>query len=298
MLSKILTSKNLLLASTLYLLFFVAYGFLVFFAFRDQKLELTQAGLFGEMFGAINAFFTGLAFLAVAVSIGFQLKESGESKRIQRNYQFENTFFSLLSILHEVIQSSKQLVRTEGETITIQGAHYFHRVFASFKEQHTQKVSPRANQLFQDYKTAQISKGIRPEEILQNYSADLDELLPILTKAYEEFYQEHDAYLGHYFRFLYNIIKFVIESFPVEPEMQTRYIGLIQAQMSNDELGLLFYNCLSIHGMNTSGIPQFKEWLDGFNFFENIDGRLVFDIAYTRFYPKTKFKFMLQRNRN
>lgn len=296
MTSKILNKRNIVLASTVYLLFFVGYGFIVFYIFRDQKFELTQGGLFGDMFGAINAFFTGLAFLAVALSIFLQLRESEDTKNSQRRYQFENTFFNLLSVLHQVIDSSRQHMARGGETITIEGRRYFRYVFSNFEERYKEKVLPTANRLFEEFRKNEYSKGASPEQVAERYSANVEVLLPLLKSTYEQFYRDNDANLGHYFRFVFNIVKFIRESFSEETDMQERYIGLIQAQMSNDEMGLLFYNCLSIHGMNTAGEPQFRDWLDEYNFFENIDGRCVFDQSYTRLYPRTKFKFLRQQN--
>ncbi len=294
MIFNIFTRRNILLAFTFYLLFFIVYGLIVFYAFRDQKHELTQGGLFGDMFGAINAFFTGLAFLIVALSIIFQLREWEDSRHTQRHFQFENTFFNLLSVLHQVIDSSRRHIRSGGETIPIEGRRYFQDVFLNFEKRYEDKVLPHANRMFEEFRSTEYSRGASPEQVAQKYSANLDELLPLLKNTYEEFYKEYDANLGHYFRFVYNIVKFIHESFPHEPQLQARYVGLLQAQMSNDEMGLLFYNCLSAHGINTAGQPQFKEWLDEYNFFENIDRRCVFDESYTRLYPKTRFKFLRQ----
>ena len=94
--------------------------------------------------------------------------------------------------------------------------------------------------------------------------------IELIIRIYEYFYEQYPNVLGHYFRFLYNVFKYVIGNKDTESERR-KYIDLIQAQMSSDELGLLFYNALSKYAKNNNGKYQFKEWLERFNFFENIN---------------------------
>ena len=55
--------------------------------------------------------------------------------------------------------------------------------------------------------------------------------------------------LVHTFGNLYNVVKFVDRSdFPRDYKTKKFYTNLIRAQLSRDELGLLFYNCLSDRG--------------------------------------------------
>ena len=64
--------------------------------------------------------------------------------------------------------------------------------------------------------------------------------------------------------------------------------------MSNDELGLLFYNAISKLGQDMKGENKFRGWLDEYNFFENIDRRCIFDDSFRGFYPNTNFKYKLR----
>jgi hypothetical protein len=292
--SKLFSKKYISFLFICYLAIFITYGFIVFFVFRDGKFEIAQAGLFGDMFGAINAFFTGLAFFGVAITIYLQMKENERSKQAFQLSQFESTFFNLVSILHQVIASSKKLKKVDGETISIEGSHYFHYAFSQFIEQYSKDVLLKKNDLFGRYLGEEIAKGTDHDLALKNYQPDLNKIKPWLIEAYETFYESHEENLGHYYRFVYNIIKHIKDMFPNDRSIQDKYIGLLQAQMSNDELGLLFYNCLSKHGLNSNGKSLFKEWLDSHNFFENIDERCVFDRAFVNFYPSTNFKFMKQ----
>jgi hypothetical protein len=63
-----------------------------------------------------------------------------------------------------------------------------------------------------------------------------------INRVYLAFYRQNEADLGHYFRTLYNLVKFVDRS---EIPDKKLYTNLIRAQLSSIELALLFYNCLS-----------------------------------------------------
>jgi len=108
-----------------------------------------------------------------------------------------------------------------------------------------------------------------------------------LVCTYEAMYNQHDYNLGHYFRYIFNMIKYIKESFPENIDQQNKYIGIMQAQLSNDEMGLIFYNAISKHGKNSEGTDLFRKWLDEHNFFENIDKRCIFHNSFLKFYPNT-----------
>ena len=86
----------------------------------------TERGTFGDMFGAVNALFSGLAFAGVIYAILLQRKELSLQRReleltraelkgqkIQLENQnktlqvqnFENTFFQMLMLHHQIVNS-------------------------------------------------------------------------------------------------------------------------------------------------------------------------------------------------
>lgn len=289
--------KHLTWFCVAYLILFIGYGFIMFYSFRDTKYELTQNGLFGDMFGTFNAFFTGLAFMAVSLTIYLQVKDTETNKRLSHISQVENTFFNMLSVLHQIIDFSKKEINGGKSSSSKSGREYYQYTFAQFKKAYEKEVLPKKFSLFSKYVTSGLQNGLDPLTNTNDYQKDLERVLLWIKGTYETFHSDNDAVLGHYFRYVYNIVKYIIEAFPKDKELQDKYIGLLQAQMSNDELGLLFFNALSIHGRNGEGKQQFKEWLDEHKFFENIDKRCVFDADYTKFYPRTSFKFITQAQR-
>lgn len=86
---------------------------------------------------------------------------------------------------------------------------------------------------------------------------------------YEKFYNDNESLIGHYFRNLYRIVKYIQEyeftSNIIENEKEKKeYRGILRAQLSTYELLMLFYNvCYSDKG------DKFKDILIGTNFFDN-----------------------------
>lgn len=192
-----------------------------------------ERGTFGDMFGAVNALFSGFAFVGLIYTILLQKKElSLQRKELQltrgemagqrtqmesqaatlKLQQFESTFFQLLRV-HGDIVNAIDLVRTTDNRET-KGRDCF-KVFCKRFD----------SQMFGNFGSKTDAEQIR--------------------RAYAAFYEHNEAEVGHYFRHLYHIIKFVDSS---DVDDKRRYTSFVRAQISSYELQLLFYNCLSEHG--------------------------------------------------
>ena len=89
-----------------------------------------------------------------------------------------------------------------------------------------------------------LLKGYSKNVTKGNYTTSITEAIDI---EYNKFYELYGHLLGHYFRTIYNIVKFV-DSSALSEEQKMFYTNLVRAQLSKYELGLLFYNCLSRYG--------------------------------------------------
>ncbi len=101
----------------------------------------------------------------------------------------------------------------------------------------------------------------------RKYSADSNRTLEQTVNSYVQFYQEHQADLGHYFRSLYNIVKFVDRT---DFDDKRRYTNLVRAQLSSYEQVLLFYNCLS-----ALGAEKFKPLVEEYALLKHIPRELL-----------------------
>ena len=192
-----------------------------------------DSGTFGDTFGAINALFSGLAFAGLIYTVLLQRNElalqrqelylTRQEMRGQRDQmeaqaatlkleQFESTFFQLLKVHGDIVNAIDLVIRGGGGVI--HGRDCF-RVFC--KRFELQFDRPR------------------------RLHAELDHI----RASYAEFYEAHEAEVGHYFRHLYHIVKFVDQSDVAD---KRRYTSFVRAQLSSNEIELLFYNCLSEQG--------------------------------------------------
>ena len=190
-------------------------------------------GPFGDQFGAANSLFSGLAFTGLIYAILLQRQElrlqrneleltrgelAGQKEQLKvqndtlRLQSFENTFFQLLR-LHNDIVNAIDLRKDGGRDVIAVGRDCFKIFFERLKRKF--------------------------EESLPHKGPDLRSSV---SDLYGGFYPSIEAELGHYFRSLYNIVKFV----DLSPTKDKKfYTNLVRAQISKYELLLLFYNCSS-----------------------------------------------------
>lgn len=223
-------------------------------------MEPAERGVFGDQFGAVNALFSGLAFAGVIYAISLQRhevrmlhEELERSKEIlekqqeladvqiaaQRHQAFEATFFQLLGLFTKLVEEMA-VNRSEGTSTSGKGRFVeFCRYF-------------------------RICAGLEAKGIVEPKLKPFDE-------AVDKFYKEKSSELGHYFRTLYNLYKFVDES---DVHDKRRYSNLIRAQLSNDEAMLLFVNGLTEHG------AKFKPLIEKFAVLKNVDRKdIIFSWA-------------------
>ena len=72
---------------------------------------------------------------------------------------------------------------------------------------------------------------------------------------------------------------------------------LLCAKLSDEELALLFYNALSKYARDQNEGLHFKEILDEYQIFENLNHDYLIDRSHFRFYPHTDFKFLTRHER-
>lgn len=190
--------------------------------------DKTGRGTFGDMFGTINALFSGLAFAGVIYAILLQRKElkyqreelkltrmelKGQKQQLEaqnttlKKQNFENTFFQLLRLHNELTTSIEH--RSTGHVTGRKCFDLFYK------------------QLIDIYKNLNKNKLIEADQ---------------RNKAYLDFYERNHNQVSHYFRNLYAIVKFIENSEVGDVEL---YVNLIRVQLTDIELLLLFYHSLT-----------------------------------------------------
>lgn len=115
------------------------------------------------------------------------------------------------------------------------------------------------------------------KEIDNNLNIDLNKR--ISNPDIEFFKKAYECALGqigrsngdimHYFRHMYHIITFVNDS-NVDLPMKKKYISLIQAQMSNEELLVMCFNVIHYCYNKTTENEEYIKLLDDYHFFKNL----------------------------
>jgi len=182
-----------------------------------------KRGQFGDMFGAVNALFSGLAFFGVIWAIVLQKRElelqrselamtrdelRGQKEQMQRQ-SFESTFFQMVRLHHDIVNG---MVQRDG----------------------SRNVVAEGRDCFREY----VDELRKKTRAVRGDRSRADVIRAGYRKAYTSRFQSK---VGHYFRNLYHIVKFVHNS---EVDDRDLFVGVVRAQLSADELVLLFYNGL------------------------------------------------------
>lgn len=237
-------------------------------------LDKNDRGTFGDMFGGVNALFSGLAFAGLIYAILLQhaeLKATREELAGQREEQkkqnkfiaqqtFENTFFQMLRVLNDIVSDMDLITSTTSykEKSIIKGCDCFRTFKNDFYENNT------ANLLY-----STMREEGQAERLLE------------INKRYLDFFNKRQQDLGHYYRILYNLIKFIDNSSIDDKRL---YTNIVRAQLSDAEVFLLFYNCLS-----KNGSEKFKPLVEKYALLKVINRDSDLNILYIDLYDKRAF---------
>lgn len=232
-----------------------AWGFNLYYGLG---LGTDERGLFGDMFGAVNSVFSGLAFVGVIYAIFLQRHEISIAKR-----EIEYT--------KEILDDQKEQLKLQNQETKKQAFEntYFQmvRLFTDITNQIDLQKMGKSGTMVTKGKDAfpvfldRLRKAYSPPEKSLYGGHDFE-------ASYESFYKDHNTELGHYFRMLYNIVAFIDGS---EVENQKFYAKILRAQLSDAEVAILFYNGLSQHG-----IKKFKPLMERYGLLKNLNDRDIF----------------------
>lgn len=189
-----------------------------------------QRGQFGDMFGAANALFAGLAFAALLITIQQQREELEGQNRQFELQRFETTLFQMLSLHNDIVQSiDLNVERLDISTILVRKPDQ-----KPIEDRFVGRECFRV--LYEEFKgvnNVRTKEYIRSNEIMK------------LNQDWLEFFDKHEHDLGHYYRFLFNIFEFIDERAPTNKHF---YAKIVRAQLSDYEQAMLVYNCISEYG--------------------------------------------------
>lgn len=263
----------------------------------DMKIiNPNERGVFGDKFGAVNSLFSGLAFAGLIITLFFQKeelelqrqelaetrkelegqkKEFEEQNKIMRRQSFENTLFNMLSLQQEIV--NKLSFSGIKNTLDL-NTNFFGGVEVKVIPE---KIDLLGRSVFEElYNEVEVTYvNINGKE------AKEDGIKNILNKRIDFYSQIKETTLfDHYFRHLYRIFKYIKESDLIAAEEKYEYSCIVRSQLSDYELVMLFYNCISINGKD-----KFKPLIEEFAVFNNIRYELLVDSDDHKFYKKSAF---------
>lgn len=225
------------------------------FSAVERQKDLANYGQYGDAIGGV--FGTYLTFSTVCLLLANFLVERRkleELKAEQKRDQFEKTFFQMLTLHHEIVKDQRLL-----------------RIPLRREQDDDSRTDENLDQYeLEDIRMLEIRGDIEGRRCFRSIYTDLKEFYAStfpaqgaerlrISRAYDKLYGKHQAALGHYFRHLFRIVRFIDKS---DRENKVYYIKLVRAQMSDFELLLLFYNCLT-----STGRRHFKGLVEKFGFF-------------------------------
>lgn len=137
-------------------------------------------------------------------------------------------------------------------------------------------------------KSIQLSKEVSIHFNIEYGSEEvsMEDVKKVIT--YYMSIHKKDHSINHYFRYLYHIVKYVVTNKNLDADVKSDYISLIQAQMSNTELLITFFNAIEYDN------KKYNNWLDSYGLFENmVTGNQFLDVLKQMYFPLTKFKHIV-----
>ena len=223
------------------------------FQFRVISAKPEVWAWFGDYIGGILGALFGFCSIIV-VCITFYKQD--ESQRVQ---QLDASFFNLLSVQQRIVESIKGGIELKGGATAppLSGFNYINQLVI----------------------------------VIQNNEKELTDDKNYKEKLFELYkYRVDQNLLGHYYRHLYHILKY-IDSSNVPEFIKRKYINILQAQMSDHELYLCVLNCCG-----ECGVDKFVDLLDKYSFLENIRNHGEnFGLLIKSLFRKTNFKYYNSR---
>ncbi len=228
----------------------IAFGMYFFNFHGSLSNQHEKWGTFGDFIGGtLNPILSFFALIALLKTIELQFQQlkisqdelklsrnelaksakalTEQSKNIQKQ-NFENTFFNLLSLHNNIVNNLK--TSSPNVISTIQ----------------------RRESVYDEYQGKEVFKKIINEI---NFEQDI-------IIQYIKIYEQYQTIIGHYFRNIYQILKLIDKS---DIENKKFYTNILRAQLSNDELLLIFLNGVTYGKEKTKPLMERYEFLEPLN---------------------------------
>lgn len=329
---------NLSKRERIYYLIFGIFLFLLPFLLTSETISIVSfrdTGQIGDTIGGITSPFLSffgsiLVYLALKAQIEANNKiqtQFDEQKKIDYRQNFENTFFNMLTIHHDIVKNIDYESSSLLQKSSLSSYLYAHNGGLYNKLSESNQINSRdVFKVSLDLIRYLIQEDLilehqlnRPNEdhiFMAVYDAELSRKLKTFKKIfslseisflnisettrfqsiYDSIYFKLSTDFGHYFRNLYRIIKMVDEKKFSDNQIEDykikySYTSIVRAQLSDDEIVWLFFNCLS-----NKGSEKFKPLLEKYSILKIINKDSKTYNFYTKFYEDSAFEKPMEEN--
>lgn len=264
--------KQIIILFIIIIIFCLVYGYVIHFLVQNSEwpnFSIRTYGSWGDSFNILSALFSGLAFGGIILTFWQQQKQIERTDAETKLLRFKDIFFRMLMLHTDMVNSMEY--KSFDESKEIPSLDYIKTHINNFT------ILVRGKECFEKfYECLKLYYGESKKE-----EASLEDI-DLIKKSFEKFLQEgeYQAFLGHYFRFLYRIFKFINDEKYVSEDDRNFYGAIARAQLSNHELALVFYNCLSEYGL------KFKLLAEKFRLFDNLPLNLLMEKSHANLYEE------------
>jgi len=209
------------------------------------SVDAGNRGIFGDIFGASASLFSALAFVGLIIAILLQ-KEELECQREE------------LRLTREEMRGQKE--QLEGQKRQMEIQNFENRFFQMMKVWHAVREHTIGRVAMFEELTGELNtEFVRHGQVAtSDFKARVDSAVGIVWK-------HRQTSLPNYMRTLYQIFKFV-DMANIQFEDKKFYSNVIRAQITQAELVLIFYNCLSSYGSD-----KFKPLVEKYALLKHLD---------------------------
>lgn len=251
----------------IYILLFIAVLLIVIspvapFVFTSfySGIVFTETGQIGDTIGGIMNPFIGISAVIVTGLAFYMQYQANDLVRKQFEIQkFENQFYEMLRIhqknveefnvniierpYNPIIYIDKKEIK--GRDIFLGMKKQFEWLLETFNIHNSPNKKLSQEEFTYLYNLFFWGKNYSDKFKINTNNKWIEEI-----KRMNHLKNEHHSYLGHYYRHLFYIVKFVVVENKnlISEEEKRKYLKILRNQMSNYEQIMLFYNWLSGYG--------------------------------------------------
>lgn len=258
----------------------ITYTYITFTDVQETVKSQLSSNVGDFISGTIGTILAFISTLFLFVTFRVQQVQFEKNQLDAYRQRFEGTFFNIMSMLYQVRTEVNQQICLNSKLKSKNLFEFYH----SFVDFYDHKLDKEA-----DFKEAMTIL------LKDNYQkTELETAMYDLGHAYDEYVESQGCNAGFFFRYIHNLITFVIHHWgdKKQKDVAIGYLNFIQAQLTNEELALLFYDSISRNGMDKKRVYTFKENMDEYSFLENIPEFILANRNHYKIFAHTMFKFL------